>query len=318
MAPVCNIGGPYTAECAGGFTVIQLDGTGSFDPDGLPLSFRWEVGCDRARIVNPTSATPLLIVKTGGRCTVGCPKLYLRVSSASGSSACITSFDVVDTTPPTLSCPPPASVVTGNPTDPSVTGFATAVDTCNAATVTWSDVSFQASEEQIIVQRTWVADDGCQTSSCVQTITVAPYLIPHVDVLPGVCPNPFVVSSGGGSKPAVPLSVLGNAFDPTEADLTSLRLSVSTVLDQGGPEDFIVPIAVAIADTGTPFIGPQCDCHALNGDGIPDLALQFDEDQMKVLLGLINQPVGSTVVLQLSGKLLDGTPFIGEDCVVIQ
>jgi murein DD-endopeptidase MepM/ murein hydrolase activator NlpD len=41
VPPVANAGGPYTV--AEGSTV-QLDGTGSFDPDGLPLTFAWSPG----------------------------------------------------------------------------------------------------------------------------------------------------------------------------------------------------------------------------------------------------------------------------------
>src|SRR5204863_5592131 len=39
--PVCNNGGPYTFECTGPQTFVQLDGTASSDPDGTPVTFLW-------------------------------------------------------------------------------------------------------------------------------------------------------------------------------------------------------------------------------------------------------------------------------------
>jgi len=316
--PVCNAGGPYVAECNGPLASVQLDGTGSYEPHGLPLEFKWQIECGNGYLDDPSSPTPTLYHPMT-TCSFSCGRVDLIVFASSGASSCGTQVTFQDTTPPAITCPPDTSVLTGTPYDPTVTGFATAVDTCNASPViTWSDAVFPGNEpEETLVVRTWVADDGCQTSTCDQLITIAPYLIVHVDIRVGECPNPFVLGSNVTAGTTVPVTVLGNAFDPTEANPNTVRLSTETMLDEG-TVDFIQPVSIALGDSGTPFIGAVCDCHTLGPDGLLDLNLRFSESQMKYQLGLINQPIGTEVPLVVSGELNDGTPFRGVDCVLIQ
>jgi hypothetical protein len=316
--PVCDAGGPYLAECNGVLASVQLDGTGSYDPGGKPLRFKWQIECGAGYLDDPNSPTPTLYHPMTA-CAVACGRVDLIVSSKSGKSTCGTEVEIDDTTPPLITCPPEASILTGDPYDPSITGFATAVDACNAAPViTWTDASFPGSLPEVtVVVRTWTADDGCQASTCEQTITIAPFAVPHVDLRPGECPNPFFVSGRASAPGSVPASVLGNAFDPTLVDPGSVRLSTLVPLD-GGSVDFIQPLQISIGDAGTPFVGDLCDCHALGPDGILDLNLRFSEQQMAFGLGLGNEPIGSEVPLVISGLFLDGTPFSGVDCVLIQ
>jgi hypothetical protein len=320
-APVCNAGGPYVAECNGPLASVQLDGTGSYDPSGKPLRFRWSIECGSGYLDDPKSPTPTLYHPMIA-CSITCGRVDLKVFSPSGSSVCGTDVSFLDTTPPAITCPPSASVLLGDPFDPSVTGFATALDTCQTAPViTWSDVTLPGQvPEQTLVVRTWVADDGCQSSSCEQEITIAPYIIPHVDVLPVECPNPFLVSGGMASSAAsVPASVLGNAFDPGAINPNTVRMSKGAFTGISENEvDFIQPLSISIGDTETPFFGPLCDCHAVGPDNLLDLNLRFSEQQLKFGLGLVNEPIGSQVPLTISGLLLDGTPWAGVDCVLIQ
>lgn len=53
VTPVANAGGPYTVAEG---SSVQLDGTGSFDPDGRPLTYAWASGrfLDDRRIAEPT------------------------------------------------------------------------------------------------------------------------------------------------------------------------------------------------------------------------------------------------------------------------
>jgi hypothetical protein len=319
--PVCDAGGPYAAECNGPLASVQLDGTGSYDPSGHPLRFKWSIECGSGYLDDPKSPTPTLFHPMTA-CSIACGRVDLKVTSPGGVSVCGTDVSFLDTTPPALTCPPNVSVLSGAPFDPSVTGFATALDTCQAAlAITWSDVTLPGVvPEQTLVVRTWVADDGCQSISCDQEITIAPYIIPHVDIRPLECPNPFLVSGMASSATNVPASVLGNAFDPSAINPNTVRMSKGAFsgISEGLVVDFITPLSIGIGDTETPFIGPLCGCHAVGPDNLLDLNLRFSELQIKFGLGLVNEPIGSEVPLTISGELLDGTPWAGVDCVLIQ
>jgi len=90
---------------------------------------------------------------------------------------------VVDTTGPTIVCPPD-TVVDCNPTSalPPVTGDATATDSCGSATLpTYTDELDQGGSLPIdssypyTVTRTWTSTDDCgNVSTCEQIITVVP------------------------------------------------------------------------------------------------------------------------------------------------
>jgi hypothetical protein len=98
--PVCRIGGPYTAECQGAATMVQLDGSESFDPGGKPLTFMWSADCPDASFDNPASPTPLLTMNATAAqsCTV-----TLVVSNGQLTNSAQTTVAVVDNTPPDLS-----------------------------------------------------------------------------------------------------------------------------------------------------------------------------------------------------------------------
>ena len=140
-------------------------------------------------------------------------------------------------------------------------------------------------------------------------------IIVPVDIKPGGCPNAFNLKSKG----KLPVSVLGTPeFDVSQINIATVRLTGA-----GDGLGFVAPLEgppgphTVIADTGTPFPGTPCDCHDLTGDGIDDLSLKFDRQEMVEALGLRDVPSGQLVPLVVGGLLLDGTPFGGVDCVVI-
>jgi hypothetical protein len=125
-------------------------------------------------------------------------------------------------------------------------------------------------------------------------------MIVPVDIKPGGCPNAFNLKSKG----VLPVSVLGTPeFDVSQINIPTVRLTGA-----GDGLGFVAPLE------GPP--GP-CDCHDLTGDGIDDLSLKFDRQEMVEALGLHDVPSGQLVPLVVGGLLLDGTPFGGVDCVVI-
>jgi hypothetical protein len=124
-------------------------------------------------------------------------------------------------------------------------------------------------------------------------------------VRPGGCPNPLQVRSQG----VLPVAILGTAgLDVTHLDQASLRL-------EGVP-----PLRSSIEDVGTPIPGEQptlrcAVCEATGPDGIPDLTLKFDTQAIVEALGSTEDHACRTLVL--TGQLVDGTPILGVDVVVL-
>ena len=107
--PVCEPGGPYSAECEGVLTSVLLDESSSYDPDpDDTLTFEWTTVCPGAWFDDPTSEMPTLTIDTSLGCSVECA-VTLTVTDNWGAydtnSATVT---IADTTPPVVTC----SVVT--------------------------------------------------------------------------------------------------------------------------------------------------------------------------------------------------------------
>ena len=82
----------------------------------------------------------------------------------------------------------------------------------------------------------------------------------------------------------------------------------------------VLPLRSALEDVATPF-GPftekkkATDCTTEGPDGFLDRTLQFDTQAVVAALGPVTDR--EVLVLKLTGQLLDGTPIVGEDVVVI-
>lgn len=66
----------------------------------------------------------------------------------------------------------------------------------------------------------------------------------------------------------------------------------------------VPPTMVHTEDTGTPFEGELCGCAEGGPDGIPDLVLSFDRQEVVAVLGLKTSDDGSFVPLTVTGRLL--------------
>jgi hypothetical protein len=124
----------------------------------------------------------------------------------------------------------------------------------------------------------------------------------EIDIKPCSCPNPLNMKSKG----VLPVAVLGtDDCDVTGIDPASIRI------------EGIAPICSNVQDVSTPVVDPQdvCECIVEDEDGFDDLTLKFDTQAIVGALGDVND--GDELVLTLTGRLLDGTPIEGQDCIVI-
>jgi hypothetical protein len=143
-----------------------------------------------------------------------------------------------------------------------------------------------------------------------------------LDIKPTSCPNPLNTNSMG----VLPVAILGTAdFDVTTIDPATITLAG------------VAPLRSNIDDVGTPFEGELCDCHEQGADGFDDLTLKFSTHDIVRAVnsvsvdtriadgtlappssdGTLASPSSEYLVLTITGNLLDGTPFVGSDCVRI-
>jgi hypothetical protein len=66
--PLCNAGSDIALACQGAQTVVLLDGSASFDPEGAPLTYQWQTGCPNGVFSNPNDVR--LIISDGTWMTV--------------------------------------------------------------------------------------------------------------------------------------------------------------------------------------------------------------------------------------------------------
>jgi hypothetical protein len=218
-----------------------------------------------------------------------------------------------------IECPPTAKFFCPGSTDPSATGFATAVTSCQLSpnvTITYVDAAAPttgcpADRFHANVLRTWTATDACGNStSCVQEIHVLRQIW-NLDILPATCPNDLETNIG----PSTVVMGLSGAFGQNVAAIVPGSIRVYTEDCASGP---VAPTNVTVADMSRPFFGPTCGCGSLGADGILDLKLTFDRGSLVNGLGLGSMPAGTNKQLIVTGNLSDGCSFVAVDCVQVR
>ncbi len=208
--PVADAGADQTVECAGSLTSVSLDGSGSTPGSGTISSYTWKEG-----------ATTL---GTGAMLNVSLPTgshtITLTVmDTGGGSDSDDVVINIVDTTPPDITCPanivvtlPPNSLATSAVVNyPAVT----ATDGCSSSVTVNSS---PASGSVFPLGTTTVnasASDGIHTSNCSFTVTV---LYDFAGFFPPVANHPIVNVVNAGRAIPVKFSLSGykglNIFAP--------------------------------------------------------------------------------------------------------
>jgi hypothetical protein len=140
-------------------------------------------------------------------------------------------------------------------------------------------------------------------------VLTAPLTTVGLDIRPGSCPNPLNIRQASSSAKmlkggVLPVAILGSStLDVASIDVASLRL------------EGIAPLRHGYEDVATPAGPEACDCTTLGADGYMDLTLKFDAAQLAAALAPLTE--NTTLLLQVTGSMVDGSPISGEDCVRI-
>lgn len=324
--PIADPGGPYlNLECQGAQTTFQADGTGSFDPDGDPLSYFWRAECAcTTTFDDPTSATPRVTVEAAGKCDVVC-FLVLTVTAGGESAKAEVRYQVVDTTVPVLSMSSAPDRVevwsSGYPTqlDPTLVGTPTVFDCDPSVSLVSDDVLIPGTmpgDPELIVERTYTATDSCgnqaQATQVLTLLSGSPTQPVLMDLMPDECPNlmfPFTASE--------------TAVIHGQAGLSARMVQPGSILVHraDGEGQVVRPITELLMDGGTPpaigccGLGPCCGSASL--DGIVDVVVMLDRNEMDTNLLLEGLPQGDTVELVFRGRTVLGKAWEARQCVGI-
>jgi hypothetical protein len=176
--PVITCAGNKTVQCGTAWTFDTPTATDGCGTNSIAL-----VGT----VTNATCGSTFVATRT-----------WRATDACGNSSQCSQVATIVDTTPPVIVCP--ANITIECPAAPTtnITGVATATDTCNSVTVTYSDSSVPICGNARTISRTWRATDACgNVATCVQTITVRDTTPPTISIPPNV-----VVECGNSTAPS--------------------------------------------------------------------------------------------------------------------
>jgi hypothetical protein len=138
------------------------------------------------------------------------------------------------------------------------------------------------------------------------TIDILPERCPNrVDIIPDA--NLFSVTTARATNNGIPVAIVGSAsFNVRTVDPLSLSL------------EGVAPKSYRYKDVTTADVPLEggCDCFVSGPDGIEDLLLEFDRDEVVAALQPINNGAARSVGLSLATK--SGVVMQGWDCMIIR
>lgn len=282
--PVADAGSDQTVEAnTTGGANVNLDGTGSHDPEGDPLTYDWSWSGGSASGPTPAVYLPL-----------GMTTVTLTVDDGIYTDTDTVDVTVQDTTPPSITAPPDMTVIANTAGGwAGDIGTPTVSDICDAAPAVTNDAPavFPLGDTSV----TWTAtDQSGNSASDDQVITVEPLPV-NIDIKPCSDPNSINLRSKG----VVPVAIL------TEIDFDALEVDPTTVEFAGASAVKWEMVDVCDHEVWDPVLMQWVPV----GDGDLDLLVYFNTRD----LNLINTSTEAT----LTGETLDGIPIEGTDSVKI-
>jgi hypothetical protein len=86
-APQADAGGPYAQHCDGSTARVQLDGSGSSDPESGPLTYAWITDCPGGTFSDPAGVTPILSMQCAPPCPLACAVTLIATDAQGGQDA---------------------------------------------------------------------------------------------------------------------------------------------------------------------------------------------------------------------------------------
>ena len=155
-----------------------------------------------------------------------------------------------------------------------------------------------------IVFQTW-GDSVSTSNDRIWNVEETPVDV-AVDIKPQSCPNPVNTKSQG----VLPVAIVSDgSFDASQVNPATIELAgVSPT--KWDSEDVTTP--------HEPYVGKEdCyDCSEAGPDGLMDLTLKFDTQEIVAAMGSVED--GQCLTLKLTARLWDGTPIAGEDVVIVK
>ncbi|MEM7247872.1 MAG: hypothetical protein AAF533_21220 [Acidobacteriota bacterium] len=218
-SPDCDAGGPYAFNCGVNGPSFVVDGTGSSDPEGGPLTHAWSTDCFGAVIDDPTAPiTTVTLDRT--ECDSDCSVTLLVTDEEGLVDTCSTTVSIFDNGLPTINCPEDliAECGTDEADLDAWRNSATGSDTCDPDPLIESVIIFQDNGCGGTTNQIWrfTATDGCGNSrSCEASYTLVDTIPPEIEP-----PADLVIECG--------------TFEDTEATIEAWLLTGVATDDCGG------------------------------------------------------------------------------------
>lgn len=249
-APIANAGADFTVECAGTGTSVSLNGLGSSDPDGDPLTYTWSGPFGTA-----TGPTPAVSLNPGTN------TIILTVADGKGKSATDTVVvTIADTVPPVVDAGPDVTLEATGPDGAAYDPAPVASDICCDVTILISPkpALYPLGVTTVVATATDCAGNQATDSMDVKVVdTTAPVVTPPADVTAEATGLLTEVTIGTATATDA-VGVVSITSDAAAAFPVGPTTVTWTAVDAAGNKGTATS-TVTVVDTTPPVVTPPAD-----------------------------------------------------------